>query len=412
MTTPDADRPADAAGRSTRNAITPTRFVVGFGIVSGLADIVYEGARSIIGPYLGSLGATAAMVGLVTGLGEATALVVRLATGRLADRSGRPWPQTLTGYVLTAICVPLIALTGGVAPAAALYTGERLGKAVRTPARDIMLAHASAVIGRGRAFGLHKLLDQAGAMIGPLVIAGVLALAGGSYRLAFALMGPPGVLAVVQLVRLRRQAPDPVAWEPHVRVAPAKRWQLGGGLGRPFWAFAAFAGTTMLGFSTWGVLAVHITARQLLEPAWVPVLYAVAMAAAGGAALLVGRVYDRSGPRSLLLVPVLSAAIPWLSFSAATGALVVGALLWGAVVGIQDSTMRATVADLVQPGRRGTGYGTFAAVQGGAWLLGSTTVGWLYDQSPTLVGVYVVAVQLVALGCLLAALRHRSPARG
>ena len=410
MTASDAGRAA--AGGGSRNTITPTRFVVGFGIVSGLADIVYEGARSIIGPYLGTLGATAAVVGLVTGLGEATALVVRLVTGRVADRSGRPWPQTLVGYVLTAVCVPLIALTGGVTAAAALYTGERLGKAVRTPARDIMLAHASAVIGRGRAFGLHKLLDQAGAVAGPLFIAGVLALAGGSYRLAFALMGLPGLIAVGQLLRLRRQAPDPVAWEPHVEVAPAKRWQLGAGLGRPFWAFAAFGGTTMLGFSTWGVLAVHITARQLLAPAWVPVLYAVAMAAAGGAALLLGRVYDRSGPRGLLLVPVLSAAVPWLSFSTAAAALVAGAVLWGAVVGIQDSTMRAALADLLPAARRGTGYGTFAAVQGGAWLLGSTTVGWIYDRSPDLVGIYVAVVQLAALACLLPVLRRFSPSVG
>ncbi len=410
MSPPDAGQPTVSPGSG--NTITPTRFVVGFGIVSGLADIVYEGARSIIGPYLGTLGASAAVVGLVTGLGEGTALVVRLLTGRLADRSGRPWPQVMVGYVLTAVCVPLIALTGGVAAAAALYTGERLGKAVRTPARDVMLAHASAVIGRGRAFGLHKLLDQTGAMVGPLFIAAVLALAAGSYRLAFALMGIPGVIALAQLLRLRRRAPDPMAWEPQVEVSAAKRWRLGAGLGRPFWLFAAFGGATMLGFSTWGVLAVHITQRQLLAPAWVPVLYAVAMAAAGGAAMVLGRVYDRAGARGLLLVPVLSVTVPWLSFSSSVSALVVGALVWGAVIGIQDSTMRAALADIVPAGRRGTGYGTFAAVQGGAWLLGSTAVGWLYDQSVTLVGVYVALVQVVAFACLLPLLARRSPLRG
>jgi len=409
MTGPTSPHPADHV--PAVNRISPTRFVVGFGIVSGCADIVYEGARSIIGPYLATLGATAAMVGLVTGLGEATALVLRLVTGRFADRSGRPWPQTMVGYVLTAVCVPLIALTGNLAAAGLLYNGERLGKAVRTPARDIMLSHASAVLGRGRAFGLHKLLDQTGAMIGPLFIAGVLLLANDSYRLAFALMGVPGIIAVIQLMRLRRQAPDPTAWEPETEVAEAKRLRLGTGLGRRFWEYSAFSAVTMLGFSTWGVLAVHITERRLLAPGWVPVLYAVAMAAAGGAAIVLGRVYDTSGLRGLLLVPVLSAVVPWLSFSRSVVALVAGALLWGAVVGVQDSTMRAAVADLVPGHRRGAGYGTFAAVQGGAWLVGSTVVGWLYERSTTQVGVYVGVVQVLALACLLPLLTRDAAAR-
>jgi MFS family permease len=411
VTVPDGADAVDREDAPTVNRISPTRFVVGFGIVSGCADIVYEGARSIIGPYLATLGATAATVGLVTGLGEATALVLRLVTGRFADRTGRPWPQTMAGYVLTAVCVPLLALTGNLATAAILYNGERLGKAVRTPARDIMLAHASAVLGRGKTFGLHKVLDTAGSMIGPLFIAGVLAVAGGSFRLAFALMGFPGLLAVVQLVRLRRRAPDPIAWEPRTEVAEARRLRLGGGLGPHFWAYSAFSVVTMLGFSTWAVLAVHITERHLLPAGWVPVLYAAAMAAAGGAALLLGRLYDTSGLRGLILVPLLSAIVPWLSFSGSVVALVVGAVVWGAVVGIQDSTMRAAVADLVPGNRRGAGYGTFAAVQGGAWLVGSTAVGWLYERSTTQVAVYVGLVQLLALACLVPLLRRDAAAR-
>src|SRR3954449_68568 len=178
------------------NRISPVRFIVGFGIVSALADVVYEGARSVIGPYLGTLGASALTVGVITGAGEAAALVLRLFTGRLSDRTGRPWPQTIVGYALTAVCVPLVAVTGNLLAAGLLYNGERVGKAVRTPARDTMLAHASAEMGRGYAFGLHEALDQVGAMTGPLLIALTLAL-GGHYRLAFALLAIPGVLAVL-----------------------------------------------------------------------------------------------------------------------------------------------------------------------------------------------------------------------
>src|SRR3954447_12728190 len=140
-----------------RTRVSALRFVMWFGTVSALGDFVYEGARSVIGPFLATVGANAATVGIVTGIGEATALVFRLFTGRIADRTGRPWPQTILGYSLTMVCVPLIALSSGLSTAALLYNGERFGKAVRTPARDIMLAHASAAVGRGKAFGLHEL---------------------------------------------------------------------------------------------------------------------------------------------------------------------------------------------------------------------------------------------------------------
>ena len=201
------DRTIRAArpGRVAVNQISPLRFIVGFGIVSALADVVYEGARSIIGPYLGSLGATAAVVGLVTGAGEAAALVLRLFTGTLADRLGKPWPQTMLGYGLTAICVPLLAVSGGLIGASLLYDGERVGKAVRTPARDSMLAHASAEMGRGYAFGCTKRSTRS-ARWPVRSIAATLAL-GGHYRLAFALLPSPGGLALFALVRVRRRAP-------------------------------------------------------------------------------------------------------------------------------------------------------------------------------------------------------------
>jgi MFS family permease len=392
---------------STPNRISAVRFVVGFGVVSALADVVYEGARSVVGPYLGSLGASALVVGLITGAGEAAALVLRLFTGRLSDRTGRPWPQTVVGYALTAVCVPLVALTGNLAAAGLLYNGERVGKAVRTPARDTMLAHASAEIGRGYAFGLHEALDQVGAMTGPLLIGAVLAL-GGDYRLAFLLLAVPGALALVALTRLRSRAPDPLAWEPAAKVAEKKRLRLEAGLSRRFWQYAAFSAMTMLGFSTWAVLAFHLTERHLTSAAVVPVLYAAAMGAASLAAVAFGRVYDRVGMRGLLALPVLAAAVPLLSFSSTTVLFVLGAVVWGAAMGLHDSTMRAAVADLVPAHRRGAGFGTFTAVYGLAWLVGSVVIGWLYERGVGEAITFVVVVQAVALVLLVPVLR---PAR-
>ena len=154
------------------------RFVLSFGVVSMLADMVYESARAITGPFLAALGASAVMVGFVTGFGEAVALVFRLFTGRLSDRTGRHWALSIAGYAITIVAVPLLALTQALWQAATLVVAERFGKAVRTPARDTMLAQAGTNLGRGRTFALHEALDQTGALVGPLIVAGVIALSG------------------------------------------------------------------------------------------------------------------------------------------------------------------------------------------------------------------------------------------
>lgn len=385
------------------------RFVVWFGVVSAVSDFVYEGARSIIGPFLGHLGASAAIVGLVTGIGEATALVFRLFTGRLADRTGRPWPQTIIGYGLTMVCVPLIAVSGGLSSAALLYNGERFGKAVRTPARDIMLAHASAAVGRGKAFGLHEALDSAGGLLGPLMIAAVLAL-GGSYRLSFALMAAPGVVALVVLARLRAAVPDPLDYDPDASVAESKQLRLDTHLPPRFWLYSAFSAATMLGFSTWAVLAFHLTKQHIVHASIVPILYAVAMGTAGVAAVTFGRVYDAVGMRGLIVVPFAGAVVPWLSFSHSVVAVIAGAVLWGGAVGVHESTMRAAVTDLVPRARRGAGFGTYTAIYGLAWLAGAAGIGALYSHGRAAIGLAVAVVQLVALGLFLPLLRQPSRA--
>jgi MFS family permease len=391
-----ADVTSEKQVGSTSNRISPLRFVVGFGIVSAFTDVVYEAARAMIGPYLGTLGATATTVGIVTGAAEAAALVLRLFTGRLSDRTGRPWPQTAFGYALTAVCVPLVAVTGNIVAAGLFYNAERVGKAVRTPARDTMLAHASAELGRGYAFGLHKAMDQVGAVAGPLLVAATLAL-GGSYRLAFGLLAIPGALSLFALARLRAAVPDPLQWQPQVSVSPSKQLSLDGGLPGQFWRYSAFTAVTMLGFSTWAVLAFHLTEQRLLPVSVVPVLYAVAMAAAAVAAVVFGRVYDRVGLRGLVVLPLLAATIPFLGFSSTPSLVVLGALAWGTAVGVQDSTMRAAVADLVPRQRLGAGYGTFTAVYGLAWMIGTGTIGWLYEHGRTALTTFVVVTQVVAL---------------
>ena len=398
-----------AAGRENR--LTATGFVLAFGAVSMLADMVYEGARAIVGPYLATLGASAALVGLITGAGEAVALVLRLATGPLADKTRRYWTWSLAGYLTTIIAVPLLSAPVDLAQACALVIAERFGKAVRTPARDTMLSHAGGATGRGRAFALHEMLDQTGAMLGPLIAALTIAL--GNFRLAFRVLLIPGLGALALLAWLRRKVPNPQAYEassPAISPARAEGAPGPGGLPGRFWRYSLFTALSMLGFSTFGVISYHLEARHVLAPELIPVLYAAAMAAAALTALLAGHAYDRIGVRSVALALPLTAAVPLLAFSAAPVRVWWGGVLWGAVVGLHGSTLRAAVADLAPTARRGLAYGIFGAAYGIAWLCGATAIGALYEHSLHAVVLLAGITQTLALIVFLPFLRRGADA--
>jgi MFS family permease len=355
-------------------------FVLAFGVVSMLADVVYEGARSITGPYLATLGASAVMVGFITGFGEAVALVLRLGAGSLADRTRKYWPLTIAGYALTVIAVPLLALAGSLWQAAALVFTERFGKAVRAPARDTMLSNAGAEMGRGKAFAIHEALDQSGALLGPL------------------LMGL--MLAIGAVLLLRRAVPAPERFDAQaVTDHAAGRGRTVGGVRLParFWWYSAFTAVSMFGFSTFGVISYHLEVRNVVPSALIPVTYAVSMGAAALAALASGTLYDRIGLRGLLIALPLTAAVPFLSFTTVPALVWAGAVVWGAALGIHESTLRAAVADLVPAARRATGYGLFTAIYGIAWLAGSTIMGALYSASLPALTIFTVGAQLAAL---------------
>ncbi|MES1937417.1 MFS transporter [Salinisphaera hydrothermalis] len=398
-----------APGHDRRNHLTARQFVLAFGVISMLADMVYEGARSVSGPYLATFGASAMTVGLITGLGEAVALVFRLASGPLSDRTQRYWTLSIIGYAVTVIAVPFLAVASTLAQVGALIVGERFGKAVRTPARDTMLAAAShASFGRGLAFAVHEAMDQSGAFVGPLIVAGMIALSG--YRAGFAVLAVPGVLTLAVLLWLRRRVPEPTTYD----AAPTPVDQAGAeaapvrALSATFWLYTAFTATAMLGFSTFAVLAYHDQVAGIIAPALIPVTYAVAMAAAALSALGSGWLYDRIGLRALFTALPLAAVVPILSFSDAVPLVWVGAAVWGAAMGIHESTLRAAVADMIPAARRGTAYGVFTAAYGLAWLGGSTVIGALYDASLVAVTVFVLVTQIVACGLLFVLLR-RSP---
>lgn len=371
------------------------RFIAVFGVVSLLMDFVYEGARSITGPLLASLGASGLVIGVVTGAGEAAALGLRLVSGPLADRTQRFWAWTILGYLLTAASVPVLGLSGVLWVACVLVVLERVGKAVRSPAKDTIVSHATSVTGRGKGFAVSEALDQIGALLGPLTVAGMLALTH-NYAPSLAVLAVPGVAAIALLVWLRVRVPSPERYEtvPHVDGGPK---ETGEPLPRAFWTYAAFTAATMTGFATFGVLSFHLVHEHLLPAAAVPLVYAAAMLADAVAAVATGWVYDRVGPRILVVLPFLAAVTPMLAFTRTAWVAVAGSLVWGCAVGIQESTLRATVADLAPVGRRATAFGIYAGVLGAGAFVGGAVTGGLYDLSVRALIITVVVIQAAAV---------------
>ena len=366
------------------------RFIILVGVVSLCSDMTYEGARSISGPFLGSLQASAAVVGVVAGLGEFIGYSLRLVSGYLTDRLGKYWPITFTGYCLNLFAVPLLALVGSWEAAAVLLVVERIGKAIRTPARDAMLSHAATEVGRGWGFGFHEAMDQLGAVSGPLIVAAVLYFRG-SYREGFAVLLLPAILALVVIAAAARLYPQPQQLEvsaPKLETA---------GLRRPYWLYVAAVGLVGAGYADFPLIAYHFGKAAVAPVTWIPIFYAVAMAVDAVAALLLGRLFDRLGMPVILAAVMLSAFFAPLVFLGGFHLALAGMVLWGIGMGALESIIKAALAEMVPRGRRATGYGIFNAGFGLFWFLGSALMGWLYELSLASLIAFSVIIQLLAI---------------
>jgi len=379
------------------------RFVLLLGVVSLFADITYEAARSITGPYLAILGASATAVGIVAGFGELIGYGIRIVSGMISDRTHRYWAVAITGYAINLLAVPALALAGNWEIAAVLIMTERLGKAIRAPARDAMLSHAAHSLGRGWAFGVHEALDQIGAMIGPVIVAVVLAW-NGSYQMGFAVLIVPALLALAVLVVARMAYPRPRDLEPSFQTTEV------GKFGSTFWFYLAGVACIGIGFVDYPLAAYHMKTSSLVADKWVPLIYAGAMGVDGLSALVFGRLYDRKGFPMLLVMIAASAWSAPLVFLSGPLLLTVGMVLWGVGMGAQESIIRAIVADIVPRDRRATGYGLFYAGFGLTWFAGSALMGFLYDQAPIILATFSVAAQLASLPLLYIVYRRLSSA--
>jgi MFS family permease len=376
------------------------RFIVLLGIVSLCADATYEGARSISGAFLGSLGASGTVVGLVAGGGELLAYGLRLGIGVLSDRTGRYWQLTTLGYGINTLVIPALAWVGSWPLAALLLLTERTGKGIRTPPRDVLLSHAALQVGRGLGFGLHETLDQIGAVAGPLLVAAVLKV-GYGFRGGFLALGIPAAIGLGVLGLAQWLYPSPRDFEPEPEMTPAK------GLPKVFWLYLLAAACVAMGFADFPLIALHLQQQSGSDGAGIPLLYALAMGVDALAALGCGWLFDRVGLWSLLGAVVLSAGFAPLAFSGTYALTVLGMVLWGIGLGAQESVMKAAVASMVTPQTRGFAFGLFTSVYGLAWFLGSALMGVLYDFSLTGLVLFSVVTQGLGAAILLALVSRR-----
>jgi len=407
-------------------------FIVLIGTVSLFADMTYEGARSITGPFLATLGASSLAVGVVAGFGELAGYLIRLGSGTFADRTRRYWSITIVGYVINLFAVPLLALAGSWPAAAALMIAERLGKGLRNPPRDVMLSAAGNQVGQGWGFGFHEAMDQTGATVGPLLVALVLFLHGG-YRHSFALLLIPAVLAIATVVTGRIVYPRPTMFEerrpsggpsaggkaesageqPGARPSAAPSGenaaeQTGESpaasqrrFPRIYWIYVVGVALIAAGFADFPLIAYHFQRSEALAPQMIPVLYAIAMAVDALAALLFGALFDRIGVATMIIAAVISLFFAPLVFSGGLLTAIIGMILWGVGMGAHESIMRAVVAKMIPLERRGRAYGLFNAIYGAAWFLGSALLGYLYGVSIPGLIVFSVLIQAASIPFLV-----------
>jgi predicted MFS family arabinose efflux permease len=369
------------------------RFVLLIGVVSLFADLTYEGARSITGPFLASLGASGFLVAVVAGAGELLGYGLRIVSGRLSERTHEFWPITLAGYLVQMAAVPTLALTHSWQAASVCILLERTGKAIRNPPRDVMLSHAARHMGYGWAFGVHEALDQIGALLGPLSVAAVLAWRG-SYQAAFAMLLLPAIVTYAVLLAARMLYPRTQEFE-----VQAPRLE-SAGLPSIYWTYLAGAAIVAAGFADFQLIAYHAGRDRALDPLWIPLAYAIAMGVSGLGSLVCGHLFDRVGLVVLIPLTIVSAAFAPLVFLGGFWPVLIGCALWGLGMGVHESIVPAAVALMVPAERRPSAYGIFTGVYGLAWFAGSAVMGAIYDRSVVALVIFCVALQLIAVPVL------------
>ncbi len=365
------------------------KIILLLGIVSLLGDITYEGARGVLGPYFAGFGITATVLGIIVGIGEFLGYTLRMVFGYIADKTKGYWLLTFIGYSLI-FAIPLLGLSKWWYLSAFLVISERIGKAIRTPARDSIISHISQKIGRGTAFGIHEFFDQIGAIIGPLILSFAFYYSG-NYNTGFLFFFIPTTILLAILYYVSKKVPQPQKEEKKTRLNTKKK------IPKIFWYYSVFSFFSVIGFVNFAIISYHFKVQNLFSDTMIPILYSIAMGIDAVAALIIGKVYDKTSVKSLIIIPLLTMLLPFTAFSSDKIAIYISILLIGTILGVHETIMKASVADITPIGKRGFLYGFYNTVYGLAWFLGSAIVGFLYSRSLEMIGVFVLVTQILGL---------------
>jgi len=375
-------------------------FLAFISVISLFSDFTHEGARSIYGPYLDTLGVTAFLVATIAGLGEMIGYGLRIVTGIIIDKTKKYWLAMFIGYSVNLLAIPLLAfVTPSVwGVALTLILLERLGKSIRAPAKSVLTSFASEKLGPGKTFAIQEVMDQIGAFLGPLFVFMILSIYGESsltaYQTAFGCLGIFAVLTLVILVIARVKYPNPDQLE-------AKKTGQASVKAKTFWLYMMAISLLAFGFVDYPLIAFHIGKVAIVEAIYIPLIFALAMGVDALSALLFGTLYDKIGLKSLMMAMGLAAFAPLFVFALPNlGGLTVGMTLWAIGMGAQESVLKSVVASIVPKQSRGRAYGILNALFGIFWFLGSLLIGWLYEKSILGLVIVSVSVEIAALVAL------------
>jgi len=374
-------------------------FITLMGIVSLFSDMTHEGARSILGEYLNLAGATGATIGFVSGVGELCGYSLRLLSGIFADKTKKYWTLVIAGYTLQVLAIPALALIpqNGWIIACGLVILERVGKAIKKPAKNTLVSFAASEIGTGKGFAYQEFLDQLGAFLGPVMLFFIAAVKGtdnlfSTYRICFALLGIPAVITISLVVLAKVKYPHPEMFEKAQAATEEFHTQ------KSFVLYMIAICLFAFGFADFTLITLHAAKMEAFPASTLSLLYAAAMAVDAFAALFFGWLFDRIGLKALMLSTLCSAFFSCFIFLTGDPVLMgVGIVLWGVGMGAQESIMKAAVSKIIPSSMRSTGFGIFETGYGIAWFLGSWLLGALYDTNPGWLVAVSVSVQILAI---------------